>query len=275
MPYAMPLRATRPHSRAGFAPADFPSAKPSTHPSSQADDGLDVHAHPSCRSARARGAKLPAVIFMHGSRAGELLGGITCTTTKRLRSISPSRAGHAVLSVNFRSGWLARGFRMAPKRGASASEYHMYSPPRATPVRDTSTTSASGSGLLVTRTDALGLARTQTSCLGRRHARRTDCSGASRRDLYRLQPARAEIAFEASPASPSRIGARRAAHPRATTQRLLSQLNLARRLREQSVEFEQIVFPDDVHDFLLHRHWLRAYAAAADFFDRHLKGQKR
>ncbi|HEX8501904.1 MAG TPA: prolyl oligopeptidase family serine peptidase, partial [Pyrinomonadaceae bacterium] len=52
-------------------------------------------------------------------------------------------------------------------------------------------------------------------------------------------------------------------------------VDLARRLREQNVEFEQIVFPDDVHDYLLHRHWLRAYAAAADFFDRHLKGQRR
>ena len=39
--------------------------------------------------------------------------------------------------------------------------------------------------------------------------------------------------------------------------------DLARRLREQNVEFEQLVFPDDVHDFLLHRRWFRAYAAAA------------
>ena len=50
-------------------------------------------------------------------------------------------------------------------------------------------------------------------------------------------------------------------------------VDLARRLREQNVEFEQIVFPDDVHDFLLHRHWLRAYAAAADFFERKFKGR--
>jgi dipeptidyl aminopeptidase/acylaminoacyl peptidase len=38
------------------------------------------------------------------------------------------------------------------------------------------------------------------------------------------------------------------------------------------VEFEQLIFPDDVHDFLLHRHWVRAYDAAATFFDRKLKG---
>ena len=51
-------------------------------------------------------------------------------------------------------------------------------------------------------------------------------------------------------------------------------VDLARRLREQNVEFEQLVFPDEVHDFLLHRHWLAAYHAASDFFDRHLKEQR-
>ena len=42
-------------------------------------------------------------------------------------------------------------------------------------------------------------------------------------------------------------------------------------LREQGVEFEQLIFPDEVHGFLLHRNWLAAYRATADFFDRHLK----
>jgi dipeptidyl aminopeptidase/acylaminoacyl peptidase len=39
-------------------------------------------------------------------------------------------------------------------------------------------------------------------------------------------------------------------------------------LRKRGVEFEQLIFPDEVHDFLLHANWLRAYAAAADFLDR-------
>ncbi len=47
--------------------------------------------------------------------------------------------------------------------------------------------------------------------------------------------------------------------------------DLVARLREKGVEIEQLVFPDDVHDFLLHRNWLAAYHAASDFFDRHLK----
>ena len=48
-------------------------------------------------------------------------------------------------------------------------------------------------------------------------------------------------------------------------------VDLARRLREQNVEFEQLVFPDEVHDFLLQRDWLAAYHAGSDFFDRHLR----
>jgi len=42
-------------------------------------------------------------------------------------------------------------------------------------------------------------------------------------------------------------------------------------LRRQKVDFEELIFPDEIHDFLLHRDWLRAYAASADFFSRKLK----
>jgi len=48
-------------------------------------------------------------------------------------------------------------------------------------------------------------------------------------------------------------------------------VDLAEKLREQGVTFEELTFPDEVHSFLLHRNWLAAYQAAADFFDRHLK----
>ena len=42
-------------------------------------------------------------------------------------------------------------------------------------------------------------------------------------------------------------------------------------LRKRKVEFEQLIFPDEVHSFLTYRHWLDAYTAAADFFERKLK----
>jgi len=45
---------------------------------------------------------------------------------------------------------------------------------------------------------------------------------------------------------------------------------LVEALRQQKVGFEQLVFPDEVHDFLTHKHWLDAYRAAVDFFHRRL-----
>jgi len=44
-----------------------------------------------------------------------------------------------------------------------------------------------------------------------------------------------------------------------------------RALRERKVEVEQLVFPDEIHGFLLNRSWLAVFGAAADFFDRKLK----
>lgn len=48
-------------------------------------------------------------------------------------------------------------------------------------------------------------------------------------------------------------------------------VDLAEALRTRRVPFEQLIFPDDIHDFLLHRNWLRAYNTSADFFDKYLK----
>jgi dipeptidyl aminopeptidase/acylaminoacyl peptidase len=47
-------------------------------------------------------------------------------------------------------------------------------------------------------------------------------------------------------------------------------VDLAEALARQGVDFEELVFPDDVHDFLLHQNWLAAMRASADFLDRKL-----
>jgi dipeptidyl aminopeptidase/acylaminoacyl peptidase len=48
-------------------------------------------------------------------------------------------------------------------------------------------------------------------------------------------------------------------------------VELADALRKQGVQFEELVFPDEIHDFLLHKSWIAAYSAAADFFHRRLE----
>jgi dipeptidyl aminopeptidase/acylaminoacyl peptidase len=51
----------------------------------------------------------------------------------------------------------------------------------------------------------------------------------------------------------------------------LQTVQLAAALRQQKVEFQELIFPDDAHNFLLYRNWLAAYTASADFLDRHLR----
>ena len=45
---------------------------------------------------------------------------------------------------------------------------------------------------------------------------------------------------------------------------------LAGALRKRKVEVEELIFPDEVHDFLLYRNWKQAYDAAVGFFRRKL-----
>lgn len=47
-------------------------------------------------------------------------------------------------------------------------------------------------------------------------------------------------------------------------------VDIAEALRRNNVEFEQLIFPDEVHGFLLHQNWLDAYEAAARFFNKKL-----
>ena len=48
-------------------------------------------------------------------------------------------------------------------------------------------------------------------------------------------------------------------------------VDLAQRLRENRVPFEQIVYPDEIHDFLLWKDFIRSYEATAQFFQKHLQ----
>ena len=47
-------------------------------------------------------------------------------------------------------------------------------------------------------------------------------------------------------------------------------VKLVEALRAQHVDFEELIFPDDIHDFLLLEHWVKAMKAADDFFTRKL-----
>jgi len=42
------------------------------------------------------------------------------------------------------------------------------------------------------------------------------------------------------------------------------------KLRAQHVPFEEIVYPGEIHDFLLWKDFVRSYTATAEFFQKHL-----
>jgi dipeptidyl aminopeptidase/acylaminoacyl peptidase len=48
-------------------------------------------------------------------------------------------------------------------------------------------------------------------------------------------------------------------------------IHLVEALRAQGTELQELIFPDEVHSFLLHRSWLTAYHAAEEFFAKKLK----
>jgi len=48
-------------------------------------------------------------------------------------------------------------------------------------------------------------------------------------------------------------------------------VRLVTALQDRGLDYSELVFPDEIHGFLRHASWLRAYQATADFLDRHLK----
>jgi dipeptidyl aminopeptidase/acylaminoacyl peptidase len=53
----------------------------------------------------------------------------------------------------------------------------------------------------------------------------------------------------------------------------IESINLIVELRKRKVDVEQLVLPDEVHDFLRHQNWVRGYKAAAEFFNRRLRNK--
>lgn len=274
-----------------------PELIPSEFPSSQlvqpqaviltATDGMKIHGQLFLPGNHKNGEKHPAAIFFHGgSRRQMLLGfnyGEYYHKAYAMNQYLASK-GYVVLMVNYRSGiGYGMEFREALNYGATgASEYN----------------DVVGAGLfLKNREDvdgtkiglwggsyggyltALGLAKASDL-----FAAGVDLHGvhdwnvvvknfipsydANKRQEW------AKIAYQSSPLpfvntwkSPVLL-----IHGDDDRNVPFSEsVTLAEALRKNHVYFEQIVFPDEVHSFLLHRNWLEAYKASSAFFDKFLK----
>lgn len=251
-----------------------------------AADGMQIPAQlflpPNMRS----GERHPAVLFLHGgSRRQMLLGwhyGHYYHNAYALNQYLASR-GFIVLSVNFRSGiGYGMEFREALNYGATgASEFYdvlgagLYLRNRSDVDPERIGLWGGSYGGYLT---AMGLARASDL-----FAAGVDIHGVhdwnvgiqtfvpSHNPLE--DPERTRLAFESSPMASvddwrSPVLVIHGDDDRNVS--FIETVALVEALREREVHVEQLVFPDEVHNFLLHRNWVAVFEATADFFDRKL-----
>jgi dipeptidyl aminopeptidase/acylaminoacyl peptidase len=262
-------------------PPDFPAARMAKPQPVvfAALDGLPIHAQlflpPNSPAAPA-----PAVVFFHGgSRRQMLLGWHYMYYYSNAYALNQylANAGFVVLSVNYRSGiGYGLDFREAPGYGPSgASEFNdvegaaQYLQGRADVDRSRIGAWGGSYGGFLT---ALALARDSESFRAG-----VDFHGVHNWAAELRIPATEpdyKLAFDSSPMAFVK-GWRSPALLIAGDDDPDVQFNqtviLADALRRQNVPVETIVFPDEVHDFLLYKTWVAAYEAAARFLNQHLK----
>jgi dipeptidyl aminopeptidase/acylaminoacyl peptidase len=289
---AMPYRLTaggREMIAADQLPADFPSGELVVPQQVifKAADGLEIHGQLFAPKSRASAG--PALVYMHGGSIRQMVLGFhymqyysdAYAVNEYLASL-----GYTVLSVNYRTGTMyGRAFRKPKDAGwRGASEYqdivaaarYLQSLPYVD-AKKVGLWGGSYGGYLT----ALGLARNSDI-----FAAGVDMHGVHNWAAFfakwneltgtrgmQAPPDIAEarkLAFASSPV---------ASITKWTSPVLLIQgdddrnvpfdqtVDLAQRLRERHIPFEQLVFPDEIHDFLRYATWVRAYGATVDFFN--------
>ncbi len=250
-------------------------------------DGIKIHGQLFLPANLDRARRYPAVLFFHGgSRRQMLLGWHYNYYYRNAYAMNQYLANHGyiVLSVNYRSGiGYGMQFREALNYGATgASEFqdvlgaglYMRSRPEVDPMR-IGLWGGSYGGYLT----AMGLSRASDL-----FAAGVDMHGVHDWNIVirnfvpaydpGAKPEAARLAYESSPLSSVKTWRSPVLLIHGDDDRNVpfsETVHLVEALRNQGVEFEQLIFPDEIHDFLLHRDWLRAYHASADFFDKHLK----
>ena len=286
------LRNGAPRSIAGEAlPSDFPSAQLVTPQQVifKSEDGWEIHGQ--LFVPRNKTQNMPALIFTHGGSRRQMMLGFhnmyyyanAYAENQYLASI-----GYVVLSVNYRTGIMyGRAFREAPHSGMRGGDEY----------RDVAAGGRYLQSLPYVDRNKIGLWGGSyggyLTAMGLAHNSDIFKAGVDMHGVHDWWMARngpgtyvgapdaaaaEKLAWESSPNS---------AIDKWTSPVLLIQgdddrnvpftqtVDLAQRLRARKIPFEYVVFPDDIHDFLLWKNWVRAYDAGAKFFDRVLKnGEK-
>lgn len=269
-------------------PSDFPSTSlvEPREVTFSAADGLEIHAQFFLPAGAKAGDKRPAAVFLHGGSRRQMLPGFhymyyyhnAYAMNQYLASL-----GYVVLAVNYRSGiGYGMEFREALNYGATgASEFQdvlgagLYL--RGRPEVDGKRIALWG-GSYGGYLTALGLSRASDL-----FAAGVDLHGVHdwnvvvRNFLPSYDPDQrqeAKLAYDSSPMASVKDWRSPVLLIHGDDDRNVpfsETVTLAEALRRRGVEFEQLIFPDEVHDFLRHESWLKAYHAAAEFLDGHLQ----
>jgi dipeptidyl aminopeptidase/acylaminoacyl peptidase len=272
-------------------PPDFPGAKFVTPQQVifPASDGLMIHGQLFLPADLKPGEKRAAAIFFHGGSQRQMLLGFHYmeyySNAYAMNQYLASK-GFIVLSANYRSGiGYGLNFREALNYGADgASEFN----------------DVMGAGLyLKSRSDVDGA---HIGCWGGSYggyltalalARASDLFAAGVDmhgvhdwnlelptfmpwyDPQKLKDV-ARLAFESSPISSVSTWRSPVLLIHGDDDRnvpFAETVQLVEALRRRHVEFEELIFPDEIHDFLLRRSWVRAYTAGAEFLQSKLRGE--
>jgi dipeptidyl aminopeptidase/acylaminoacyl peptidase len=265
-------------------PRDFPAAQLVVPEQVifKAADGTEIHGQ--LFKPKNVSGKMPALVFMHGGPPRQMLLGwhymYYYHNSYAMNQYLASR-GYMVLSVNYRSGiGYGRAFRLAQHRGArGASEYQdVVAGAKYLRSRDDVDQKRIGlwGGSYGGYLTALGLARN------------SDIFSAGV-DFHGVHDWSVNVAGLRVPTDTAeRVRIARESSPNSSVDKWKSPVllihgdddrnvefsqtvSLVRLLRKNGVYFEELIMPDEIHDLLLHKDWLRGYHATADFFDKHLK----
>ena len=264
-------------------PADFPASKLITpeQVAFKSPDGLEIHGQLFLPKDIRPNEERPAVLFFHGGSMRQMLLGwhymYYYSNSYALNQYLASR-GYVVLSVNYRSGiGYGRAFREAPGRaGRGASEYqdvvaaakYLQSRAVVNPAR-IGLWGGSYGGYLT----ALGLARNSDIFSAGVDLHGVHDWPTDNWEGKNISPELTKLAHDSSPIAAVDSWKSPVLFIHGDDDRnvyFTQTVDLVARLRERNVHIEQLIFPDEIHDFLLHHSWLKAYHAASDFFDRNL-----
>jgi dipeptidyl aminopeptidase/acylaminoacyl peptidase len=247
-------------------------------------DGMLIHAQLFLPKS---GGKHPGLVFYHGgSRRQMLLGWHYMDAYAYFYAANQyfANKGYVVLSVNYRSGiGYGLNFREALNYGAAGGSENLdvmgagvYMAERAdVDAKRIASYGASYGGLLTAQAlaRASDLYAAGVDMMGVHDWSSTGGSVASPSLDPDKQREQRRLAFESSPMAAMSTWKSPVLLIHGDDDRNVAfnqTVILTEALRAQGVPFEELIFPDEVHDFLWFNHWIVSMKAAEDFLDRKL-----